>query len=125
MFKKFAHFTNWDFHLSVYKKEFKTGAGSEDLHPLVLSQGGICLNRAAQQHRPTESPLFYKLIITPPARGHISNERGWAEHIHWKSELIISGPRSSRCDRNIYWPMIVEKTHCITFFFIVFWADLF
>ena len=87
--------------------------GSEDLHLLVLSQGGIYLNRAAriaQQSR----PYFTNGLSPTLPRGHISQT---TEHIHWKTELIISSPRSSRCDRNIYWSMIVEKPDCITFSF--------
>ena len=75
MFKKFAHFTNWDFHLSVYKKEFKTGVGSEDLHPLVLSQGGIYLNRAARAS-PNRVPPILQIDYHPSgSRPYLKRKR--------------------------------------------------
>ena len=86
--------------------------GSEDLHPLVLAEGGIYLNRAARAS-PNRVALILQIDYHPaPRLEAISQTGGWAEHIHWKSKLIILGPRSSRCDRNIYWSMILGKTHC-------------
>ena len=90
--------------------------GSEDLHPLVLSQGGIYLNRAAriaQQSR----PYFTNGLSPTLPRGHISQT---TEHIHWKTELIPLNRKKYSVFRKLdssnselfgvkFWPTLGEK----------------